>query len=107
MRGSFATVEPHRAEQVTAVPVRRSAGLPRFNKHMHPILLQGKHLHEHATRIPTLRTGHFHCSSRGRAQIQNPSPRNYSAAFLSIPSLAIKLLQLKLIHPIQTDKYED
>jgi hypothetical protein len=107
MHGFYATVEPHSAEQAIGVPVRRFAGLPCFSKDLHPRLLQEKHLDRHATTLPNRRTSHFLGSARGCVQIQDSPQRNYSAAFLSIPSLATKLLQMELIHLIQTDKYED
>jgi hypothetical protein len=107
MRGIYEAVEPHRAEQAIAAPCRRFAGLPCLSNRMRPNPRTKQPLHKHPTPHFSSLTGHFPASGTRWDQTQNSSTRNYSAAFLLIPSLATKLLQMELIHPIQTDKYED
>jgi hypothetical protein len=107
MHGNHATVEPHRADQVTAAPGRRFASLPYFLNKMHPNLRKKRPLDEFPKPLSISGTSHFLVYTGARIHIQDSSQRNFSAAFLSIPSLAIKLLQMEPLHQIQTDKYED
>jgi hypothetical protein len=107
MRGICEAVEPHRAEQAIAAPCRRFAGLPCFSNRIRLNLRTKQPLHKLRTPHLSSPTNHFPAFGTRWDQTQNSSTRNYSAAFLLIPSLATKLLQMELIHPIQTDKYED
>jgi hypothetical protein len=107
MRGNYGTVEPRRAEQFTVASSRAVDGLSCFNKNIRPGPWTKQPLGGHRTHFPCFLASHSLCSAEEGVRFQNFARTVNPPTFLPIPSLAMKLLQMISLHPIQTDKHED
>jgi hypothetical protein len=107
MRGNYGTVEPRRAEQFTVAGSRVFDGLSCFNKNIRPSPWSKQPLDGDPIPFHCFLASHLLSSTAGRVRIQNSARAVDPPAFLPKPSLAMKLLKMISLHPIQTDKYED